>query len=211
MGHYPPSAQLRQSGKLSCGSARPILSLRIVGGRHRGRVLRTPPGTSVRPTPGIVRERLFNWLGAAVQGARVLDLFAGTGALALEAWSRGAAQVCLVEKLPRHRDLLRANLAACACPESALCGHDALVFLKQCRQGFDIVLLDPPFHQDWPRRVQASLFASPALAQARWLYLESAVDEVWPEDSLPQDWSLHRHGHCGDSHYHLYHRHEVSP
>lgn len=188
------------------GGQRPVLSLRIIAGKHRGRVLRSPPGLSLRPTPGVVRERLFNWLGSSVQGARVLDLFAGTGALALEAWSRGAAELCLVEKLPRHRDILRANLAACACPESALCGHDALSFLVQCRQSFDIVLLDPPFHQDWPRRLQKSLGVSTALAEASWLYLESAADEVWSADSLPEGWSLHRCGHCGDSHFHLYRR-----
>ena len=72
--------------------------LRIIGGRHRGRRLRFPAGVAIRPTPDRVRETLFNWLQPRIAGARVLDLFAGSGALGLEALSRGAAHVTFIEK-----------------------------------------------------------------------------------------------------------------
>ena len=85
--------------------------MRIIGGRARGRKLRRPQGLSLRPTPDRVREALFNILGSEVEGAAFLDLYAGTGAVGLEALSRGAATAVLVEKDPAHAGLCRDNLA----------------------------------------------------------------------------------------------------
>lgn len=140
------------------------MTVSIIAGRHRGRRLLTPSDSGVRPTPGVVRERLFNWLGGVVAGARVLDLFAGSGALGLEAWSRDAKEVVFVEKNPRHRALLLQNLKACGVPESQLAGKDALHYLQQHAPSFDIVFADPPFDQGWPQRL-ASCFAACATSE----------------------------------------------
>ena len=116
--------------------------VRIIGGKWKGRKLRVAAG--VRPTPDRLRETVFNWLAATVPGARVLDLFAGTGALAFEALSRGAEVATLVEVdrsavrlLERHRDLLQAP--------AAVVHGEALRWLAHDAQRWDVVFLDPPF------------------------------------------------------------------
>lgn len=118
--------------------------LRIIAGAWRGRRLRLPDNTTVRPTPDRVRETLFNWLGPAVEAARCLDLFAGSGALGLEALSRGAAGVCFVEsdrrlaaELERHLQVLGGN--------GVVSVMSAGAFLEQNRERFDIAFLDPPY------------------------------------------------------------------
>jgi 16S rRNA (guanine966-N2)-methyltransferase len=125
--------------------AEPIGSVRIIAGEWRGRRLRIPPHTAVRPTPDRVRETLFNWLREIVVGARCLDLYAGTGVLGFEALSRGAAEAWLVEA--------DATLVAALDEHAAMLGArptivraDAAVFLaaKPPRR-FDVVFLDPPY------------------------------------------------------------------
>lgn len=180
------------------------MTVSIIAGRHRGRRLLTPSDSGVRPTPGVVRERLFNWLGGVVAGARVLDLFAGSGALGLEAWSRDAKEVVFVEKNPRHRALLLQNLKACGIPESQLAGKNALHYLQQNAPSFDIVFADPPFDQGWPQRL-ASCFAACATSEKPcWLYLESSAAEQWQAADIPAGWQTYRHGHCGDAFYTLF-------
>lgn len=124
------------------------MSIRIIAGRARGRRLAVPDVKGVRPTPDRVREALFSALDAraSVDGARVLDLFAGAGALGLEAWSRGATSVVLVEKAPRVVRTLGANI------EAAGAGGDARVvrapverYLAGPPTAFDIVFMDPPY------------------------------------------------------------------
>lgn len=187
------------------GAGRPV-SIHIIAGRCRGRRLRTLPGTGLRPTPGVVRETLFNWLASDIIGARVLDLFAGSGALGLEALSRGAGAVVFVEKNPRHRQILAENVTACGAAQAQIVGADALAFLRDCGQSFDVILADPPFHQGWPARLAPLLFAGRCLAGNAMIYLESTATEQWPEGALPQGWSRYRSGHCGDSHYALFQR-----
>jgi 16S rRNA (guanine966-N2)-methyltransferase len=119
--------------------------LRIIGGTWRGRRLRFPAGALIRPTPDRVRETLFNWLGARVPGARCLDLFAGSGALGLEALSRGAAHVTFVERDAGAVRELRARLAEWGARDALVERGDALAFLAQRAHPFDIVFLDPPF------------------------------------------------------------------
>src|SRR5688572_4762545 len=120
--------------------------LRIIGGRHRGRRLRFPAGVAIRPTPDRVRETLFNWLQPRIVGARVLDLFAGSGALGLEALSRGAAHVTFIEKDRRAAaaidELAREWLEAQVWVQSV----DALSWLERipAPATFDIVFVDPP-------------------------------------------------------------------
>ena len=122
--------------------------MRIVSGEWRGRRLRTPAGQAVRPTADRVREAIFNILGARTKGARVLDLFAGTGALALEALSRGASSAVLVESDPRTYAVMRRNVldlgASTAEPLLMEC-RAALRFLRGRGSRFELVFLDPPY------------------------------------------------------------------
>ena len=118
--------------------------MRIVAGRYRGRRLTAPPGLDTRPTSDRVREALFNILGD-IEGLRVLDLFAGSGALAIEALSRGAAGAVLVEQDPRAVDAIRANLDALGASEARVVRGDALAWLRRAEGEWDIVFLDPPY------------------------------------------------------------------
>jgi len=192
------------------GQSAPAMSVRIIAGRHRARVLQTPKDQRVRPTPGVVRERLFNWLMGQLEGAVVLDLFAGTGALGLEAWSRGARRVDFVEKDPGIRKLLAHNLQRCALsPKESIVGGDALDFLLTRGDSYDLVLADPPFGQDWSERLRPQLLGPESPVRiGGWLYLESSAQEMWSPELLPAGWSWYRQGHCGQSHYVLLHHGE---
>src|SRR6476469_5092179 len=120
--------------------------MRIVGGEYRGRILKSPTWDGLRPTSDRLRETLFNILGPSVRGARVLDGFAGTGAIGIEARSRGAAQVTFVEKDPRAVALIEANLAACGIgADYNVRRGDVLAALRSPGAAFDLILLDPPY------------------------------------------------------------------
>jgi 16S rRNA (guanine966-N2)-methyltransferase len=133
--------------------------MRVVAGSARGRRLTTPSGNDVRPTTDRVREATFNALGSlgVVHAARVLDLFAGSGALGIEALSRGAAHVTFVDTSPTALAAVRANLSSCGLGEQAeVVRADALAFLGRAAQWFDLVLLDPPYAFDeWPELLDA--------------------------------------------------------
>ena len=124
--------------------------MRVIGGHDRGRRLRAPRGLATRPTADRVRVTLFDVLGPTVAGARVLDLFAGTGAVGIEALSRGAARVVLVERDQSALRALRANLAALDAPRAAarVMAGDVLRLLPElgAQEGpFDLVFIDPPY------------------------------------------------------------------
>jgi 16S rRNA (guanine966-N2)-methyltransferase len=121
--------------------------VRVVAGRLGGRRLRAVPGSATRPTSDRVREALFSVLGPRVEGARVLDLFAGTGALAIEALSRGAASAVLVEQSAQATAVIRANLEALGLTGVATVRRTkAEVYLRSQRDGpFDLAFLDPPY------------------------------------------------------------------
>ena len=121
--------------------------MRVIAGRHRGRRLQAPPGAATRPTSDRVREALFSVLGARVEQARVLDLFAGSGALGIEALSRGAAEVTFVDSAPASIRAIRANLAALGA-EAEVRRADARRFLgtaSAAARQYDLVFLDPPY------------------------------------------------------------------
>ena len=170
--------------------------IRIIGGRHRGRRIVVPDAQGLRPTPDRVRETLFNWLGQDLTGASTLDLYAGSGALTLEAQSRGARLSVAVD---RNRDAIKAlRGAADTIGMTALETHvgDALAFLAREARRFDVVFLDPPFADDpWP----ALFDALPSrLADNARVYAE-AGRRLAP----PAPWEKLRHAKAGHVHYHL--------
>jgi len=124
--------------------------MRIIGGSAAGLLIKAPKGYDVRPTPDLVRQAIFNSLGTRVAGARVLDLFSGTGALGLECLSRGAAEVLSVEKIHRHAEMIRQNLAATNLPAECVEIREQDVFtvigqLAAAQRQFDLIMADPPF------------------------------------------------------------------
>ena len=177
--------------------------VRIIGGRWRNPRLPVPTLPGLRPSSDRVRETLFNWLTARLGGARVLDLFAGSGALGLEAVSRGAAHATLVEReaqLARNLDAAVARLQAQAVV--SVVQADALRWLQNApAQQADLVFIDPPFADGlW----QGVLEALPRhLADDAWLYLESPAGHV---PALPPQWLLHREGGTREVRFALYRR-----
>ena len=124
--------------------------MRITGGKAARRILKVPKGLAVRPTPDLVKQAVFNSLGARVMGARVLELFAGTGALSLECLSRGATSAVCVERSNRHAEVLRQNLltAGFNSENLHLRVQDVFAALSQLASGaaqFDLILADPPY------------------------------------------------------------------
>jgi 16S rRNA (guanine966-N2)-methyltransferase len=119
--------------------------VRIISGRLKGRRLSAPRGSAVRPTSDSLRETLFNVLGPTLDGARVLDGFAGTGALGLEALSRGAAHVTFVERDAHALAALRANVAHCGVEDACAIIRDDFLRVRRLHGPFDLVLLDPPY------------------------------------------------------------------
>lgn len=176
--------------------------LRIVGGTLRGSRLTVADAPGLRPTPDRVRETLFNWLAPIIDGARCLDLFAGTGALGIEALSRGAAAVDFVEADPRLADDLRANLARLK-QTARVHGGEALAFVRTTDACWDIVFVDPPFAADlWGATAQA-LEQQPRLSPEAWIYVEFPANTV---PQLPENWRLHREGRAGAVRFALYRR-----
>jgi 16S rRNA (guanine966-N2)-methyltransferase len=176
--------------------------LRIIGGAWRGRKLRFPASAAIRPTPDRVRETLFNWLGTATQGAQCLDLFAGSGALGLEALSRGAAQVTFVEREPSAVRELRARLAEWQAGDARVERADALRYLVGAAHPFNIVFLDPPFASGLLSRAAALLDERGWLHQGALIYVESAAREPLP--ALPESWRVLKAKQAGEVGYHLF-------
>lgn len=177
--------------------------VRIIGGEHRGRWLRFPDVPGLRPTADRVRETLFNWLAAELPGARCLDLFAGSGALGLEALSRGAGFVLLADQSRTAASRLREHLEVLGTgARAAVRQADALRLLaRPPEQPFDLVFLDPPFAAGLLGRVAQALEAQPWLAAGAQVYLEQDAAHPWP--ALPANWQLHREGRAGQAAYRL--------
>ncbi|PWV79905.1 16S rRNA m(2)G-966 methyltransferase [Halomonas sp. A11-A] len=177
--------------------------LRIIGGDYRRRLLPVLDSPGLRPTPDRVRETLFNWLAAALPGARVLDLFAGTGALGLEALSRGANDATFVERDARVAGQLGENLATLGAVERGrVITADATAFLAGPPTPCSLVFLDPPFRQGLAEPCCAALEAG-WLAEEAFIYLECEADLT---PAVPATWRLHREVRAGDSHGRLYRR-----
>jgi 16S rRNA (guanine966-N2)-methyltransferase len=181
--------------------AGPGNQLRIIGGRWRSRRLYFPGVEGLRPTPDRVRETLFNWLAPLIEGARCLDLFAGSGALGIEALSRGASEVVLVERQPLAVRQLRQNLARLGEASAQVIQANALVWLGGPSRPFDVVFLDPPFGSNLLVPLCAALEQGGWLAEGARIYLESARDAQKLE--LPENWRLAREKTAGQVSYRL--------
>ncbi len=147
--------------------------IRIIGGTHRGRRLRVADAPGLRPTGDRVRETLFNWLRQRIGGAHCLDLFAGSGALGLEAASRGAGEVVMVERVRKVADQLRANVQLLRLGHTRVVQSDALKWLESNPLPFDIVFLDPPFAADLFGRLLPSLLDGGWCKPDALVYLEA--------------------------------------
>lgn len=179
---------------------RPPGSVRIIAGHLRGSKLPVPDRPGLRPTGDRVRETLFNWLQDKVPGARVLDLFAGTGALGFEAASRGAASVVLVERDPGLAEALRGSVARFKLEGAQVVQGDALAWLSGPPGApFDLVFLDPPFEGTlWEPAAQR---LAPWLAPGAWVYAECPLRM---QVSWPAGWRLRREGQTRDVRFTLF-------
>ena len=180
-------------------SAAPRHQVRIVGGQWRRSLLPVADKPGLRPTPDRVRETLFNWLGQDLTGWRVLDAFAGSGALGFEAASRGAAEVLLVEQdaeLVRSLDASRERLKAVNLKVQR---GDGLSALRGATAGrWDLVLLDPPFGAGLGSTALAA--AARAVAAGGWVYFEAGEPVVEPPEGL----TPYRQARAGAVHYALF-------
>ena len=185
----------------------PDNELRIIGGSWRSRRLHFSPVDGLRPTPGRIRETLFNWLQHDIAGARCLDLFAGSGALGFEAASRGAASVMLIEKHPLAVQALRDNC------EKLGAGHllrvvrdDACRFLRHNGRGeqFDLVFMDPPFSSELLEPCLVYLEQGGWLASGACIYVETAVKRQALR--MPAFWDVWKECRAGDVSSRLFRR-----
>lgn len=175
--------------------------LRIIAGAWRGRRVKFPDVAAIRPTPDRVRETLFNWLQHDIAGSRCLDLFAGSGALGLEALSRGAAHVVFVDREQAVIEQLRATLLMLDARAAQVEQRDALRFLDSAPHPFGIVFLDPPFDQGLLPEVCSALESRGWLTPGAFIYLESPAHAGPPV--VPPTWTLMKSGRAGDVGYHL--------
>ncbi|GAC1663898.1 MAG: 16S rRNA (guanine(966)-N(2))-methyltransferase RsmD [Steroidobacteraceae bacterium] len=172
-------------------------SVRIIGGGWRGRRVRFPDIPGLRPTPDRVRETLFNWLQQAIVDARCLDLFAGSGALGLEALSRGAKELVFVEQSVAASRALQEQLIRFGAGASGqVVEMGAARYLRSPPQAFDIVFLDPPFGQDALAEYVPLLDGGAWLARGALVYLENEKTAGVP--TLPPRWQLLKSKSAGE-------------
>ncbi|MFP1747285.1 16S rRNA (guanine(966)-N(2))-methyltransferase [Lonsdalea quercina] len=178
--------------------------IRIIGGQWRGRKLPVPHSPGLRPTTDRVRETLFNWLAPVIQQARCLDCFAGSGALALEALSRYATHATLLEAERGIARQLSQNLSLLRAENASVIHTDALQWLAQPGEAFDVVFLDPPFRQGLLDNTVNLLETQGWLADDAWIYIETEAENRTL--NLPANWQLHREKVAGQVAYRLYAR-----
>jgi 16S rRNA (guanine966-N2)-methyltransferase len=177
-------------------------SVRIIAGIWRGRRVQFPDMPALRPTPDRVRETLFNWLQRSIAGSRCLDLFAGSGALGLEALSRGAAEVVFVEQFPAAARTLQEQLVRLGGESKGrVMEMGAARFLRTPPKAFDIVFLDPPFGTNALAQYVPMLDSGQWLAAGSLVYLENERSAGVP--SLPAHWELLKSKSAGEVGYHL--------
>ncbi len=176
--------------------------LRIVAGKWRSRLLDIADVPGLRPTSERIRETLFNWLAPSLQGARCLDLFAGTGALGFEALSRGATLVVFVENSRRAVRAIENSVQVLDAPGAVVHCGDAADFVRSAAPAsFDIIFLDPPFADDRLEETCRLIDDRGLLATGGRIYLEQ--DRAKPETPLPGRWRVLKNKTAGNVRYML--------
>ncbi|MFA5960457.1 MAG: 16S rRNA (guanine(966)-N(2))-methyltransferase RsmD [Tatlockia sp.] len=175
-------------------------TVRIIGGQYRGKKIHFPESEGLRPTPDRVRETLFNWLMHSIRNARCLDAFAGSGALGFEAFSRGAKRVVLVESAPKVHANLQQIARSFQSDTLSVLRADALKYLQETREQFDLVFLDPPFADNNLPTLIDLLTTSDLLVKGGLLYIESGHAPVLSETG----WQQLKFKQAGQVYYGLY-------
>lgn len=170
--------------------------VRIIGGSCRGRKLVFDAAEGLRPTPDMVREKLFNWLGQDLTGKSVLDVFAGSGALGLESASRNARQVVMVENNRQTANNLKQNARFLGLNQAEVCFSDGIAYLKQTNERFDVVFLDPPFAWQGWQEIWSALLK--VLNDGAMVYVESGSLPEFPKSLIE-----YRQGKSGMSRFAL--------
>ncbi|NKB34609.1 MAG: 16S rRNA (guanine(966)-N(2))-methyltransferase RsmD [Pseudomonadales bacterium] len=179
-------------------------TVRIISGSLRSRKISFPANKAVRPTGDRVRETLFNWVQSEIDGAVCLDLFAGSGALGIEALSRGAEEVVFVEAAKNIALALKENLELLQLHSGKIYHHDALSWIEEFNttKTFDIVFLDPPFDTDLAATSCMKLEQSNLLNSQCRIYLELASEIS--ELTLPENWKQIKEKKAGSVYFYLF-------
>ena len=189
-------------GRQPTRSPSPPGRLRIVAGNWRSRVLDVADVEGLRPTSERIRETLFNWLGPRVEGARCLDLFAGTGALGFEALSRGASRAVFIEQSAVAISTLRRNAERLKADGAEIRPANAYELLARAwTETFDIVFLDPPFADDRTTELCRLVIEAGLLAPGALVYVEEARER--PPAALPDDWVVKKQKAAGNVRFSL--------
>jgi 16S rRNA (guanine(966)-N(2))-methyltransferase RsmD len=175
-------------------------TVRINAGEWRSRLIKFPEADGLRPTPERVRQTVFNWLGQELTGQTCLDLFAGTGVMGFEALSRGAVSVTMVEKSqPAYKSMLENKLLLKA-EQANILHQDALHFLSTNKQKFNIIFLDPPYHQQWLPKVLLMLADHLQIEGFVYVEAEYALDT---NADFSSSWQVVKQSKAGNVFYHL--------
>lgn len=178
-------------------------SIRIIGGKWRGRKLPVLDSDGLRPTADRIKETLFNWLMPVIQDATCLDCFSGSGSLGFEAYSRGASAVTLLEKTRHIATQLQKNSQLLAATGCTVVATDSLIWLKQpAIQQYDIVFIDPPFNQQLVGMTIDVLESQGWLKPNSYIYVETELNCNLA--TLPSSWQLHRQKTTDQVHSRLY-------
>ena len=173
--------------------------VRIIGGQFRGKKLTFPNIDGLRPTPDRVRETLFNWLMNDIHDTHCLDAFAGSGALGIEAFSRGAKEVYFIETNSVAFTHLKALVSSFNTQQLTIIHNNAIDFINGSKESFDIVFLDPPFNSNLLKSALEALEQSPILKPKGLVYIESA-EEISPN---PAHWRVLKQKRAGLVYYGL--------
>ncbi len=182
--------------KSKTNQIRALNQVRISAGVWRSRLLKFPDAEGLRPTPDRVRQTVFNWLGQELTGKTCLDLFAGTGALGFEALSRNAKQVTMVENASVAFKALKQNQTTLKADAATILHMDAMQFLQQNTQQFDMIFCDPPYQKDWLTKLLPLLHGH--LSDGGIVYAEAEY-----ELKSNETWQVLKQGKAGNVYYHL--------
>ena len=179
-------------------------SVRINAGEWRSRILKFPDATGLRPTPERVRQTVFNWLGQDLTGFTCLDLFAGTGVMGFEALSRGATSVTLIEKSTSAYRALIENKQLLKADQAQIFHQDAMRFIECNKLKFNLIFLDPPYHQEWLPKILPLLPKYLSADGCIYVEAEYALDKVLETmTEAAKAWKVIKQSKAGNVFYHL--------